>query len=142
MIFRLQFNPLPDDKILDWSKLKGFADENFNFYENGRKVSKRVENTVGKEKLLVMSNFSFSHSGFKRLVSQGRQKVSLCGNGLNLAEMIEQVFKTGEKNVGKGENAGHQHFFPFSTMFPKAFFFKFVKSQDCVEEGLCYFTCF
>ena len=29
-----------------------------------------------------MSNFSFSHSVFKRLVSQGRQKVSLCGNGL------------------------------------------------------------
>ena len=34
-----------------------------------------------KEKLLVTSNFSFSHSVFKRLVSQGRQKVSLCGNG-------------------------------------------------------------
>ena len=36
-----------------------------------------------KEKLLVTSNFSFSHSVFKRHVSQGRQKVSLCGNGLN-----------------------------------------------------------
>ena len=37
-----------------------------------------------KEKLLVTSNFSFSDSAFKRLVSQGRQKVSLCGNGLNV----------------------------------------------------------
>ena len=36
-----------------------------------------------KEKLLIMSNFSFSHSVFKRLVSKGRQKVSLCGYGLN-----------------------------------------------------------
>ena len=35
-----------------------------------------------KEKLLVMNNFSFSHSAFKRLVSQGRQKVSLCWNEL------------------------------------------------------------
>ena len=35
-----------------------------------------------KEKLLVTSNFSFSHSIFKRLVSQGRQTASLCGNGL------------------------------------------------------------
>ena len=35
-----------------------------------------------KEKLLVTSNFPFSHSVFKRLTSQGRQKVSLCGNGL------------------------------------------------------------
>ena len=30
-----------------------------------------------------MSNFFFSHNVFKRLVSQGRQKVPLCGNGLN-----------------------------------------------------------
>ena len=37
-----------------------------------------------KEKLLVMSNLSFSHSVFKRLVFQGHQKVSLCGNGLNV----------------------------------------------------------
>ena len=30
-----------------------------------------------KEKMLVTSNFSFSHSVFKRLVSQGRQMLSL-----------------------------------------------------------------
>ena len=42
-----------------------FADENFKLDENGRKFSKRVENTVGKKnKLLVMSNFSFSNSVF------------------------------------------------------------------------------
>ena len=35
-----------------------------------------------KEKLLLKSNFSVSHWVFKGLVSQGRQKVSLCGNGL------------------------------------------------------------
>ena len=35
-----------------------------------------------KEKLLVMSNFSFSRSVFERLVSHERQKVSLSGNGL------------------------------------------------------------
>ena len=33
--------------------------------------------------ILVTSNFSFSHSVFKKLVSPGRQKVSSCGNGLN-----------------------------------------------------------
>ena len=32
--------------------------------------------------MLVTSNFSFSHSVFKRLISQGRQKVSLLWNGL------------------------------------------------------------
>ena len=28
--------------------MKGFADDNFKFDENGRKLSKQVENTVGK----------------------------------------------------------------------------------------------
>ena len=68
----------------DSSKLKEFADDNFKFAEKGRKLSKQVENTVGKGEIARTSNFSFSHSVFKRLVSQGRQKVLLCGNGLNL----------------------------------------------------------
>ena len=80
------FNPLPDDKILDWSKLKQSADDNFEFDVNTRKFSKLVETLWVKEKLLVTSNFSFSHSVFKRPVSQGRQKVSLCGNGLILRQ--------------------------------------------------------
>ena len=58
-----------------------------------------------KEKLLVTSNFSFFHSVFKRLVSHGRQKVLLCGNGL-------------KKNEGQGENSGHPHFLRFLQCFP------------------------
>ena len=41
-----------------------------------------------KEKLLITSNFSFSHSVFKRIVSKGRQKVSLFGKGLSLYHTI------------------------------------------------------
>ena len=52
------FNPLPDDKILDWSKLREFADDNFKFDENGSKVSKRVENTVGKGEIACFSGTS------------------------------------------------------------------------------------
>ena len=40
--------PCPKRQILDYSKLKEFADDNFRFDENGRKFSKRVENNVGK----------------------------------------------------------------------------------------------
>ena len=43
------FNPFPPKwHILYSSKLKELADDNFKFNENGRKFSKRVENTVGK----------------------------------------------------------------------------------------------
>ena len=46
-------------------------------------VFDRVENIVGKGEIACTSNFSFSHNVFKRLLFQTRQKVSLCGNGLN-----------------------------------------------------------
>ena len=40
-----------------------------------------------------------------------------------------------ENIVGKGGNAGYQHFLLFSTMFSKAFFSSGVKSRDCVVKG-------
>ena len=39
------------------TKLKKFADDNFKFDENGRKVSKWVENTVGKEEIARYEQF-------------------------------------------------------------------------------------
>ena len=44
----MDLNPFPNDKILDSSKLKAFADDNFELDENGRKFPNWVENTVGK----------------------------------------------------------------------------------------------
>ena len=40
--------PITRQQILDSSKLKEFADDNFKFDESGRKLFKQVENTVGK----------------------------------------------------------------------------------------------
>ena len=40
--------PFPKQQNLDSSKLKKFADDNFKYVENGRKLSMQVENTVGK----------------------------------------------------------------------------------------------
>ena len=44
-------------QILDSSKLKEFTDDNFKFEENGRKLSKRVENTVGKGEIARYEQF-------------------------------------------------------------------------------------
>ena len=75
-------NPLLNDKILDWSKLKQSADDNFEFDVDSRKFSKLVENTVGKGEIARYEQFLLFPQCFQRLVSQGRQKVPLCGNGL------------------------------------------------------------
>ena len=48
---------LSQTQILDPSKLKQFADDNFKFDENGRKFSERVENTVGKGEIAHYEQF-------------------------------------------------------------------------------------
>ena len=80
------------------------------------------------------------------------QNAALCGNGLTLYqydEILDQsklkafaddkiklakikifVLNSAENIVGKGENAGYQHF----LVFPQCFFKGFVVSQDCVVK--------
>ena len=53
----LMVNSLPDDKILDWSKLKEFADNNFKFHENGRNFFKWVENNAVKGEIVHNKQF-------------------------------------------------------------------------------------
>ena len=84
----LSLNSLPNDKILDLSNFKAFADDILKVVQITICVSDRVENIVGK-----------------------------------------------------GENAGYQHFLlfpafsPFPTMFSKGFFVRVVKSRDCVVRS-------
>ena len=44
-------------QFVDSSKLKGFADNNFKFYENGRQLKDWVENTVGKGEIARYEQF-------------------------------------------------------------------------------------
>ena len=67
-------NPLPDDKILDWSKLKQFADDNFKFDENSKKFSKRVENTVGKGEIARYKQFFLFPQCFLKASFPGASK--------------------------------------------------------------------
>ena len=51
---------------LDSSKLKEFADDNFKFNEYGRKLSKKVENTVGKGEIARYEQFLLFPTGFSK----------------------------------------------------------------------------
>ena len=75
--------PFPKRQILDSSKLTEFADDNFKFNKKGRSSQNGLKTMWEKKKLLVTSNFFFSHSVFKRLVLQTRQYQGLFGKGLN-----------------------------------------------------------
>ena len=63
-----------DDKILDSSKLKEFADDNFKFDENGRKLSKWVENTVGKGEIARNEQFLLFPQCFQKACFPGASK--------------------------------------------------------------------
>ena len=76
-------NGFPKQQILDSSKLKEDYDT-FKFDENGRKFfkkSKKKKNTVKKEKLLVTSNFSLSHSLFLKTFTTDIKKPGLFWKG-------------------------------------------------------------
>ena len=72
----VEMNPLPITRrqILDFSKLKEFADDNFKFDENGRKLSKWVENTVGKGEIARYEQFLLFPQCFQKACFQGASK--------------------------------------------------------------------
>ena len=75
-----------------------------------------------KEKLLVMINFSFSHSVFKRLVLQTRKNQGLFGKGLTLYNTITpfndyRKMKPLENILGKGKKFWYPKFPPFCAVF-------------------------
>ena len=67
-------NPLPDNKILDSSKLKQSADDSFKFDENSRKFSEQVENTVGKGEIAHYEQFLLFPQCFQKACFTGVSK--------------------------------------------------------------------
>ena len=51
--------PLPNDKFLDMTKLKAYADDKLNFAKITIPLCNRVENTVGKEENAGYQHFLF-----------------------------------------------------------------------------------
>ena len=45
-----EYFPFPKRQVIDSSKLKEFADNNLKLDENGRKLSKQIENTAGERR--------------------------------------------------------------------------------------------
>ena len=73
----------PKRQILDSSKLKEFADDNFKFDDNGRESSKSVENTVGKGEIARYEQFLLFPKCFQRTLSADTQKPGLVWERVN-----------------------------------------------------------
>ena len=75
--------PFPKRQILDSSKLKEFADNNFKFNENGRELPKRVENAVGKGEIARYEQFLPYPQCFQKTCTAEMQKEGLVWERVN-----------------------------------------------------------
>ena len=75
----MYYNSLPNDKILDWSKLKAFADNKINVTEKLNFLLERVENIVGKGENAGYQHFLLFPQCFQQDPYTGRSKLGLCG---------------------------------------------------------------
>ena len=95
----MAINPLPIDKFLDWSKLEEFADDNFKFDKNGRKLSERLENTVGKGEIARYEQFLLFPQCFQKACFQGASKGVIVWEwvkGFGGTDWIENIVEKGE----------------------------------------------
>ena len=109
----------------------GFADDTFRFDENGRKLFKLVENTVGKGEIAHYEQFLLFPQCFQKACFPGTlkgvivrvkpvpkdkslewSKFKAFADGVkNVTEKLYFVLGMFVKIVGKGENAVYQHFY-------------------------------
>ena len=66
--------PITRRQILDWSKMKQSAEDNFKCNENTRKLSERVENTVGKGEIARYEQFLLFQQCFQKACLPGASK--------------------------------------------------------------------
>ena len=154
--FTLQ--PFPRQQILDSSKLKQFADDNFKFDEMAQSSPNGLKTLREEEKLLVRSNFSFSHSVFGRLVLQTRLKPGLvlewvnslpddkilglpnlkafADDKLNVIQNVKLVFHRIENIVGKEEKMLVTRIFFFSHNVFKRLFTPVRQNSSLCGKGL------
>ena len=73
----MQLNSLPNDKFLDWSKLKAFADNNINVTKKLKFVLERVENIVGKGENAGYQHFLLFPQSFQKVSYTRSLKVGI-----------------------------------------------------------------
>ena len=85
------FYPITIQQILDSSKLKEFADDNFKFHDNGRKLSKWVENTVEKGEIARYKQFLLFPQCFQKARFPGVSKGVIVWEWVNNLKIIQTI---------------------------------------------------
>ena len=98
------FNPFPNNKFWTLPKQKRLQRTISNLMKMVERIPKVQKTLLEKEELLVMSNFSFSHSVLKILLLQTRKNQGLFGKGLKLLRMFALVISWMSLKIGHVES--------------------------------------
>ena len=142
----IQILTLSQNHILDCSKLKDFADDNFRFERNGKKFYKRGKNTVGKGDIALYKQFLLFPQCFQRTCTARERvnplpddkildwsKLKQIADILSVLIKMKHKFHNRSKNiVRKGEIACYKQFLLFSQCFPPLYI-----SLVCQNVALC-----
>ena len=74
-LYSIKLNPLPNDKILDWSNLKAFVDDKLNIARMTISLLDRVQNNVVKGENAGYQHFLLFLQCFPKPLSKGSLKV-------------------------------------------------------------------
>ena len=137
--------------------MKDFADDNFKFDENVRKLSILVENTVGKGEIARYEQFLLIPQCFQKACFPGASKGIIVWEWVNplpddktldkskLKQSADNNFKFDENDgkfpkwientVGKGEIAHYEQSLLFPAVFSKDLYSRHVKTRACLGKG-------
>ena len=135
----LEYHLLPNNKIFSWPKFEEFTDMKYSDIQMIAFVSERVEKIDEKQKMLVSNSFFFCPQCFQQVFFH-QHSLSHCIVWLDVnplpnkkfwprnqtesigraAKVLVSLFDGVENIVGKGENAGYQHFLLTPQCFQKA----------------------
>ena len=99
-----EINPFPHNKFWTLPNSKCLQTTNLNMVKMAESSPKGQKTLWDKEKLLVTSNFSFSHSVFKRLVLQTRKNQGLFGKGLSVFAMTIIIPPTPRTEISRASD--------------------------------------
>ena len=87
-------------RLFQIGKLEDFADDNFKFDENGRKLSKLVENTVGKGEIARYEQFLLFPQCFQKACFPGASKGVIVWEWVNSVQkiVVTSIFSS-SKNI-------------------------------------------
>ena len=135
-------NSLPDNKILDFSKLKAFTEDNKQTKKKGASgnENKKLTPFLDISKLQGISRWRIKCRLHDLTLSQTTNfrlfwNERVCGWQYWILCKRKKVFQMVRKHCGKRRNCSFRAISPFTTVFSKDLYFRHIKTRACLGKS-------